>query len=617
MSIDSTNSSVTPRLVFASDYLHDQNDLDRIRELTSQLREADEIQTHDGAVFQRIQYQSKEEERLAIRLQHPKKARAIIECFEKTITENRNLNSFQKHVILQMIFRKACYLGVRSFEFKFDGFFGRIFLRSTAVRDALRDFQEEFRLMMEEMHQDVEVQENLDHLDARVNEKAISIITPDIGGHKTAALALEEGLQDLGYRVQLLNAHHGEMLESDPLFRFFGTARKIDIYLKFICLEKNPEKRDAYKKLLVELQKFIPDDLNERIETRIMEFGPQIIYSTFNYELPIIQAHADLDIPMTNVYTDWMHHSCVKSLLNDLEDPEFRVSLPYDLTQKEPKEMKKPGAGSVEELGFPVRSPFRTIDDLEEIQRIRQEYGVAPDEDVVIYQNGSTGMGSITDAAEDLLRKADNLPRKTHVFFLCGNNQGVYQTLQELEEQNARGDSNLIIHAMGFQNEDQMAKLYQISNFVVGKPGGATTAEICATGGNLLVHDQIRWEKENLAFLKRHSKGDEVRFHETIADAIIRLLKHPFSASDYTPVDWKQRFQDQIERLTTPEGENGTAFIHVKDKYFCSKRVVRLLSRDLYRASVKKVRQIFKSSIKGIRNIFRPRKVGSVSFSQH
>ena len=49
----------------------------------------------------------------------------------------------------------------------------------------------------------------------------------------------------------------------------------------------------------------------------------------------------------------------------------------------------------------------------------------------------------------------------------------------------------ITFHPLGMQDDAQLSLLYQTCNAIIGKAGGATTAEIAATGAFLLAYKAL------------------------------------------------------------------------------------------------------------------------------
>lgn len=96
------------------------------------------------------------------------------------------------------------------------------------------------------------------------------------------------------------------------------------------------------------------------------------------------------------------------------------------------------------------------------ILEMKQKYGVAPDQKVVLVMGGGRGLGIEHETVSELL------PLNAKIIVVCGKNEELQRSLQNRFKEN-----NLVV--LGFI--ENMAELYSIANIVVTKPGGLTVAE--------------------------------------------------------------------------------------------------------------------------------------------
>lgn len=116
------------------------------------------------------------------------------------------------------------------------------------------------------------------------------------------------------------------------------------------------------------------------------------------------------------------------------------------------------------DFGISVSSSF---------SKVKNNFNLPTNKDIVLITSGSMGFGKMKDIIKSLL---DNIPN-IYVVAICGNNQTLYSSLKELNNEN--------LMVKGFV--DNINEYIAASTIVLTKPGGLTSTEV-ATLRKPMIH---------------------------------------------------------------------------------------------------------------------------------
>ena len=220
--------------------------------------------------------------------------------------------------------------------------------------------------------------------------------------------------------------------------------------------------------------------LAHRLETRLLEFAPDVIVATQMSSAALLawsRKRRVLDIPTVGVATDFGIHDFWTRQGVDT----------YCVAHETIGNMGIVGAARVEVTGIPLRPGFRHPP---AVRRARAELGLELHRPVVLVQGGGLGLGVGAVAARILSGTQD-----VQVLALAGRSDAALA---------ARHPSRLHLHEW----TDRMEVFLRAADIVVGKPGGLTVAEALACGRPLLATRSLRGQEGfNVRFLERHGVG--------------------------------------------------------------------------------------------------------------
>ncbi len=164
---------------------------------------------------------------------------------------------------------------------------------------------------------------------------------------------------------------------------------------------------------------------------------------------------------------------------------------------------------NIKTTGIPIASKFSRIIDC---PAVRKRLGLRDDLPVLLLLGGGFGMGPVGE----LLSKLDDVTQQFQTVVVAGRNQ-------ELRAQLAGTDRKHPTHIFGFV--DYMHELMSVSDLIITKPGGLTTAEAMALGRPMFIFNPIPGqETANADFLLEHGAAIKVNRLDDVPFRIEQLL---------------------------------------------------------------------------------------------
>jgi len=159
--------------------------------------------------------------------------------------------------------------------------------------------------------------------------------------------------------------------------------------------------------------------------------------------------------------------------------------------------------------GIPISSKFsRAID----APSVRKRLGLRDDLPVMLILGGGFGMGPVAE----LLAKLDEVAQPFQTVVVAGRNR-------QLRAEIAGEDRKHPTHVLGFV--DYMHELMAVSDLIISKPGGLTTAEAMALGKPMFIYNPIPGqETANGDFLLEHGAAVKVNRLDDVPYRIQELL---------------------------------------------------------------------------------------------
>lgn len=391
------------------------------------------------------------------------------------------------------------------------------------------------------------------------------------GGHHAVAKAIYTELKSFpNANVILIDTKELEA-EKNPMLMVTGSLHEESIYDEVFQKENNPEKADALWSFYTDVlqREFIANNENLALARKIQEIRPTKVFAVTHHRPWYISISSLLKVPFYFVATDFEIQSYFSDSI-DLLNPSYGKFL---AATKSPIFFKpllgKQQAGRdnlralsnyvvrysnsywdwdkfnsaakvFDVLGIPVREEIRNKqEDTEYLAKSMSALGINADDRVVTIAMGKQGAGTLHEIVKEISANHNKftLREKIHFFVLCGKNQILLGKLKD-ELKNFESDA-IQIHPMGLLNGAEINSLYNVSDFVLSKPGGATTAELARLGVPLLAYSYYSWEKANLDYLASLGLANDISGTNELIRNIENALVDGFSKKEYQEEDWK------------------------------------------------------------------------------
>jgi UDP-N-acetylglucosamine:LPS N-acetylglucosamine transferase len=496
-----------------------------VRKIREALSNAQEIITASGETFKRKEWKSEFYKSLAEKCRNPIKAEIIAGEFEKAF--KRMKEGRDKKAIRSFVEKNCIYFGAVKAIFNFEN------SSITSIMD-----QSDNKAMFEEFCSNIQTEIRKLYADRKTNNQNVAILTCNSGGgHKSVAEAMKGCLEDSGRTVKMINVDE----IYDPLDKATnGAVKTWHIFSKFLCQQNNHAKYYSFSKLAKMIKAFIPDETLHKVNEILVNEGIGIIYNTVHHKSGLLSLSTDQKVPIAFVNTDYELHPETKALMKEIQSDLFYVLTPIDY---------KIESGAIRVMGYPIREGFEKPVTEDQKLELKNSLGMNPNESLVVVQMGSLGM-RIEKMVKKIIECGKELNTKTHFVFLCGNNKKSIKEINKIVEE--KSHKNIQIHTEGFLNDYEMARYYKTCDYVVGKPGGATTAELAACRARLLCLNPLPWEVPNLSYLEYLGLGNTISSIEQLPKFLNKQQDKvdPVGEDPEKKIpDWKTNLNDITEEI--------------------------------------------------------------------
>jgi len=324
------------------------------------------------------------------------------------------------------------------------------------------------------------------------------------GGHNSAALAVQENLQDKGIKADFIEYLDiiNEKIKNGVNKLYISSTR-----LNGRLFKRVYRLGELYSKTNFISPVYGLNRLNKkRLYRYITENGYDFIVTTHLFAAQALTAiKKDYPIRFVAIATDYV---CIPFW--EETNPDFFIIPNEDLSQSFvekgiPKEKLLP-------YGIPVSKVYRQEKSKEEACR---SLCLENKDKYILILTGSMGFGNITNALREFLDKIPDV-----IFIIaCGNNKKMLSTINEEFKENKR------VMALGYTNKisDYMAA----SEIVLTKPGGLTTTEISNMGRPFILTMPIPGcETYNAEYFEKRKMAIKCDILEEVIDNTKKLYEN-------------------------------------------------------------------------------------------
>ncbi len=312
-------------------------------------------------------------------------------------------------------------------------------------------------------------------------KKVLLLYISEHSGHHSASTAIEKALHSLDSSVETLNLNSfnytNPILEKVINQAYMGVVKSRPEIWEY--LYDNPKVLRNTQKLRDMFHRFNTGKLKPLLD----EFAPNVVVCTQAFPCGMVADYKrsyGLAVPLVGVLTDYAPHSYW--IYNNVDK--------YIVPSKETgKKLEGNGieAQKIIPFGIPIESKFSC--QVKDGVAIKRELGLDPDKPCVLVMGGTQGLGPI----KDMVRSLDRAALDIQLVIICGTNKRLYRHFK-------RGRFRKKVVVLPYASN--IEELMQISDLIITKPGGITTAEALAKGlPMLIVHPLPGQEAMNTRFL--------------------------------------------------------------------------------------------------------------------
>ncbi len=327
-------------------------------------------------------------------------------------------------------------------------------------------------------------------------------------GHHLAALAIEKAIKELEGSWEILtvnslgytNPHLNQVVQRSYLSLLHNTP-EIWGYLY-----DNPK----VARKIAGVKEFINKLSSNKLEELLDSFSPEIVICTQAFPCGVVDAYKEKkkkDLFLMGVITDYIAH---RYWLYDQVD---FYAVPNDITGKE---LVKKGIAErkIQVTGISIDPKFGRKQDRD---KIVEKINLNPNLPTVLIMGGGQGLGPL----EEVVFSLNALTLSFQMIVVTGLNKSLRENLKKKE-----GGMTKPVHIAGYV--DNIEELMEISDIIVTKPGGLTSAEALAKGLAIVIAGCLPGQEgKNSQFLV--DEGAAIRTEEAkgVADVVDELLRDP------------------------------------------------------------------------------------------
>ncbi|HTZ11427.1 MAG TPA: glycosyltransferase [Candidatus Margulisiibacteriota bacterium] len=339
-------------------------------------------------------------------------------------------------------------------------------------------------------------------------KRIILMYISEVSGHHSATLAIEKAIKIISPQTEVLNINAfnytnpiSEKVVNRLYMAIIKRAPKIWDYLY-----DNPAIAKNIEKIKGTIHKFN----SPKFKNLFDKFKPDAILCTQAFPCGMVADYKtgfNSTIPLVAVLTDYVPHSYwVYDTVDYYITPSDEVT--HRLLKKGVPEQK------IKALGIPFDPKFN--EQLNQ-EKIFTKLKLGPSLPTILIMGGGQGLGPI----KTIVKSLDKVQTGLQEIIVTGTNKKLYKSLKK----NLKKYRKKILLFGYAQNINE---LMEVSDIIITKPGGVTTAEVLAKNIPMLIAKPIPGqEANNTYYLTQKGAAIKIDCPEKINSAIEELLLNP------------------------------------------------------------------------------------------
>ncbi|MBU0710212.1 MAG: glycosyltransferase [Candidatus Omnitrophica bacterium] len=330
----------------------------------------------------------------------------------------------------------------------------------------------------------------------------------EISGHHSASLAIENAIRKLSPDSEIMNLNafnYTNPISEKIVNRLYMSVIKRTPRV-WDYLYDNPRVAKNINKMKDTIHKFNSPKLKKLFE----RFKPDIVLCTQAFPCGMVadfKRTYNSNIPLIAVLTDYIPHAYwVYDTINYFITPSEEIS----------QRLINKGVtiDRIKPLGIPFNYQFNTNISKE---KIMQEIGLNPKVPTIMLMGGGQGLGPI----KAIVKSLEKVNGELQEIVVAGTNRKLYNSLK-------RKIKKLKKKVLLFGYTNRINELMSISDIIVTKPGGVTTAEVLARRIPMIIVKPLPGqEANNTTYLTQKGAAIKIDNPSNINLVIERLLANP------------------------------------------------------------------------------------------
>jgi processive 1,2-diacylglycerol beta-glucosyltransferase len=339
-------------------------------------------------------------------------------------------------------------------------------------------------------------------------ERIILMYISEVSGHHSATIAIEKAVKSLSPAAETLNINafkYTNPISEKVINRIYMSVIK-NAPQVWDYLYDNPKVAKRLSKIKDAVHKFNSPKLKNLFD----RFKPDAVLCAQAFPCGMVADYKKdygSGLPLLAVLTDYIPHSYWV-----YDNVDYYITPSEEVAERLVK--KGVPAHKIRPLGIPFdhrfNIPFNKT-------KVMQKLKLDPEIKTVLIMGGGQGLGPVKSA----LRQLKKLKREFQVIVVAGSNKKLYNSLKRKIK---RYNKKLLV----FGYVDNINELMGVSDILISKPGGITTAEALSKKIPLVIIRPIPGqEASNTAYLTLKEAAIKVDEVKNIGLVIEELLENP------------------------------------------------------------------------------------------
>lgn len=339
-------------------------------------------------------------------------------------------------------------------------------------------------------------------------KRIILMYISEVSGHHSATLAIEKALKILAPDTDVLNINafnYTNPISEKIINRLYMEVIKRTPQL-WDYLYDNPEVVKKIENIKETVHKFN----SPKLATLFSKFRPDAVACTQAFPCGMCADYKKTyasRIPLVAVLTDYAPHSYwlydkIDCYITPSEDVSLRLI------------KKGAAANKIKPLGIPFDPQFNQPQD---INKLNQKFHLGAGLPTVLIMGGGQGLGPI----KTIVKSLEKVKKEIREIIVTGTNKKLYNSLKRKIKKYKK-------KILLFGYIDNIHELMAVSDIIITKPGGVTTAEVLAKKIPMVIVKPIPGqETSNTAYLTEKGAAIKVDGPKEVNLVIDGLLANP------------------------------------------------------------------------------------------